>query len=114
MRLLRFVLVLVGLCVVAIFSLRIAFPLPDRPDVAATRAIPGNAGTTLGAAVTKRTAAHEEKSGVVSLFDGRDALVARILLARRAEETIDAQYYIWQTDTTGWLLLDELRAAAER
>jgi cardiolipin synthase C len=51
---------------------------------------------------------------VVPLVDGRDALSARILMARAAEGSIDVQYYIWQADTTGWLLLDELRAAADR
>lgn len=59
-------------------------------------------------------AAHEGLSGVVPLADGRDALAARILLVRAAQDTIDVQYYIWQTDTTGWLLLEELRAAAAR
>ncbi|WP_235971570.1 phospholipase D family protein [Palleronia pontilimi] len=35
-------------------------------------------------------------------------------MARAAEESLDLQYYIWETDTTGWLLLDEVRRAAER
>jgi len=43
-----------------------------------------------------------------------DAFAARALLARLAERTLDVQYYIWHGDTTGTLLLEELRAAAER
>lgn len=37
-----------------------------------------------------------------------------MLLARTAQQSLDVQYYIWQADTTGYLLLDELRAAAAR
>ncbi len=35
-------------------------------------------------------------------------------MIRAAVQSLDVQYYIWKTDTTGLLLLDELRAAAER
>ena len=37
-----------------------------------------------------------------------------MVLARAAERSIDAQYYIWHGDTTGHLLLEELWNAAER
>lgn len=37
-----------------------------------------------------------------------------MLLARSAERSIDAQYYIWHDDLTGSLLFDELEAAAKR
>lgn len=53
-------------------------------------------------------------SGVIPLAGGGEAFAARVLLARTAEQTLDVQYYIWQADKTGYLLLDELRAAAER
>ena len=48
------------------------------------------------------------------LVDGRDALAARISVIRQAQRSIDAQYYIWHDDTTGRVLLEELRSAAER
>ena len=48
------------------------------------------------------------------LVDGRDALAARIAVIREARQSIDAQYYIWHDDTTGRILLEELRLAAER
>ena len=59
---------------------------------------------------------HPEKgdSGVIPLIDGPEALAARIALIRSAEVAIDVQYYIWQRDATGLILLDELRKAAER
>jgi putative cardiolipin synthase len=114
MRFLRFLLILGIVAGISIVALRLTHPLPDLPQGAASAAIPASEETALGAAILPLMAEHEGLSGVVPLADGRDALAARILLARAAQDTIDVQYYIWQTDTTGWLLLDELRAAAER
>jgi cardiolipin synthase C len=105
---------LVLLMGVGLGVLKLAHPLPDRSGVEAGVAIPPGPDTRLGAAILARMADHPGQSGVVPLVDGRDALSARILMARAAEASIDVQYYIWQTDTTGWLLLDELRAAADR
>ena len=99
---------------VLILGLRLTHPLPDPPAEPASTAIAASPDTPLGAALMPMMDAHPGLSGVVGLADGRDALAARVLLARAARHSIDAQYYIWQTDTTGWLLLDELRAAAER
>jgi len=42
------------------------------------------------------------------------SLAVRVLLARKASRTIEAQYYIWRDDAAGGMLLDELWAAAER
>lgn len=114
MRFLKFLLTLAIVVVLAIFALRFIYPLPDLPESEASSTIPASTDTRLGAAVLQRMTEHEGLSGVTPLADGHDALAARILLARAAEETIDVQYYIWQMDTTGWLLLDELRAASER
>jgi putative cardiolipin synthase len=114
MRLLRGLLLLAVLAALAIVALRLTHPLPPLPQAEASTAIPADGQTRLGAAILPLAEAHPGLSGVVPLSDGRDALAARILLARAAERSIDVQYYIWQTDTTGWLLLDELRAAAER
>ena len=114
MRFVRFLLKTLVVLALAIFALRWIFPLPDLPSENASVAIPASEETELGRAFLPLMAEHEGKSGIIPLVDGRDALVSRILLARAAQETIDVQYYIWQTDTTGWLLLDELRMAAER
>ena len=45
---------------------------------------------------------------------GADALVLRIHLIRAARKSIDIQTYIWTEDDAGWLVLDELIAAARR
>ena len=113
MRFLKFLLKVFVVLAIVVLVLRWTHPLPDLPSESSAR-IPASEETTLGRTFLPEMAANEGLSGVVPFADGRDALASRILLARAAEETIDVQYYIWQMDTTGWLLLDELRAAAER
>lgn len=73
-----------------------------------------SAATPLGRLALSRSGEQDEQSGVLPLLDGPDAFVARIALIRAAEVAVDVQYYIWQRDATGLLLLDELRKAAER
>ena len=70
--------------------------------------------SVLDRAVQPGIDAHPGLSGVVALADGREAFAARALLANAAERTLDVQYYIWHNDTTGTLLFDALRRAADR
>lgn len=73
-----------------------------------------SADTALGRAIAPRGHAHPGETGIHALNNPHDAFAARVLLARAAEKTLDVQYYIWHADTTGTMLFDELRAAAER
>ena len=50
----------------------------------------------------------------MALNDGVDAFGARIALIRGAEETLDLQYYIWQRDLTGLILLEASRHSYAR
>ena len=70
--------------------------------------------TSLARAIAPRAAEHPGKSGVYPLADARDAFAARMLLARAAERSLDAQYYIWENDLSGRLLFEALHEAAER
>ena len=45
---------------------------------------------------------------------GEDSLLLRVHLIRAARKSIDIQTFIWAGDDAGWLVLDELVAAAER
>ena len=45
---------------------------------------------------------------------GADSLLLRIHLIRAARTSIDIQTFIWAEDDAGWLVLDELTAAARR
>jgi putative cardiolipin synthase len=51
---------------------------------------------------------------VLSLESGRDALLARLHLIRAARRSIDVQSFIFAEDDAGYLVLDELLAAARR
>lgn len=70
--------------------------------------------TSLGRALLADRAAHPGLSGIWPLEDGRDAFIARALLAESAERSIDAQYYIWRDDISGRLLYRTLQKAADR
>ena len=56
----------------------------------------------------------EGYSGFVPLADGIDALAIRLLLAERAEKTIDAQYYLLKDGVTGRAFVHALLRAADR
>ena len=73
------------------------------------------ADTQLARIATASTADGEhELSGFRLLPDGAEAFAARIALIRRAEKTIDVQYYVIASDRTGHEFLRELQAAAAR
>ena len=73
-----------------------------------------NGGTALAAAVRPRVAAHPGQSGLHELPDGRDALAARLALADAAQRSLDVQYFIWNKDMAGKVLLEHLFRAADR
>ena len=79
-------------------------------------AAPAAVATTTLARVAAESAPSqaEGQSGLRLLPDGDQAFDARIALARSAEKTIDAQYYLIASDTSGLQFLRELRDAATR
>jgi putative cardiolipin synthase len=70
--------------------------------------------TYLGGQVRALEAGHPGKSGFVLLQDGIQAFSARLLLSRRAERSIDAQYYFLLDDLTSHAFLAGLLEAADR
>ena len=71
-------------------------------------------GTAFGKMRAAERAAHPGKSGFHLLGNGRDAFVARAVLAQFAERSIDAQYYLLHNDLVGALFIDLLVKAADR
>ncbi len=55
-----------------------------------------------------------ETSAVLLQDSGWDALAQRLALIETAEHSIDIQYYIWNSDTSGHYLASRLLAAADR
>lgn len=86
----------------------------DHPRQASTAAVNTN-DTSLGIASAALAAGKpQEQSGFYPLRDGIDALTARLLLAERAERSIDTQYYLLKSDTAGLAFIDALLRAADR
>jgi cardiolipin synthase C len=88
--------------------------LPSLEGRQPSTAVTDTADTRLGKALQEGVAAHPGLSGIYALASPQDAFVARVVLARRAERSLDVQYYIWHGDTTGYLMFEELWKAAER
>jgi putative cardiolipin synthase len=70
--------------------------------------------TRIGREVSPLLVAHPGKSGFFTLGNGLDAFVARLALAKAADQTLDVQYYLFHDDLTGRLLAGHLLQAAER
>lgn len=90
--------------------------LPDFQPQPETSALPAATATQTTLARIARADAPEAPglSGFRLMVQGPTSFNARIALAKRAEKTIDAQYYVLNRDLTGLIFLRELRAAAAR
>ncbi len=70
--------------------------------------------TRLGQALAPAQKQHPGESGFGILEYGLESLVARAALADAADQTIDAQYYIYDSDEAGSILAEHLLEAADR
>ncbi len=85
----------------------------DYPKTEST-AILDTRDTELGKDLADLDYAPEGQSGFYLLTDGIEALAARLLMARDAEKTIDAQYYLITNDPIGYAFIGSLLKAADR
>lgn len=88
--------------------------LPPPAGRVPTVAFTDTGDTKLGRAAAPGVAANPGESGIFPMPDPHDAFAARVLLARAAEKSIDAQYFLWAGDEVGSLLFEELNQAAQR
>ena len=70
--------------------------------------------TELGRITAAAGEGHGALSGIRILDSGADAFTERLALIESAQRSIDAQYYIWNSDLTGQSMAQALHAAAER
>jgi len=89
-----------------------SLPRVDRQAIA-SEAIPISNRTTLGRLASGYRPA-EDHSGFRLMPLGKFSLDTRVQLARRAEVSLDVQYYHFENDETGRWLLRALRDAANR
>lgn len=85
-------------------------PAEHEPVVAIAR----SGETGLGALAEAAAEPHAGLSGFIVLDTGREAFLQRARLVEAAERSVDAQYYIWNSDRSGRYLACRLYAAAER
>ncbi|MEL7451669.1 MAG: phospholipase D family protein [Pseudomonadota bacterium] len=104
-------------CVVLVAALTaggcasIDYDYPRTPSYALTDTENTYYGESLGQLAASKPA---DMSGFHPLIDGIDSFSARLLLASRAERSIDLQYYLIKNDITGKALIDVLLQAADR
>jgi len=70
--------------------------------------------TYMGRQLAGLAEAHPGESGFYASYDGIDALAVRLLMAERAERSIDAQYYLLIDDVVGYAFINALLRAADR
>ncbi|WP_338466797.1 phospholipase D family protein [Novosphingobium sp. ZN18A2] len=103
---------IVALVAVAVV-LKVANPLPPRTQM------PEDGPLATGAGPFANTAAqfaqdHDGQTALLLLTHGIDAFAMRLAMVRNAHRSIDAQYYIWENDLSGRMLLAEIMKAADR
>src|SRR5262245_56467161 len=85
----------------------------DRPAVP-SMAVSSTQDTALGRQLEPMAAEHPGASGFRLINEGREAFAVRTALAEVAERSIDAQYFLWDGDAVGTILLHRLTRAANR
>ena len=85
----------------------------DHPKPA-SRALTDTGDTYLGKKLGGLQEQHSGEAGFHPLSNGIDALAARLLLAERAERSIDVQYYLIKKDIVGPTFINALLRAADR
>lgn len=98
----------------SISSVTACISLPDNTNRTISSYLPANPNTQLAKRILPDNAKHADKSAAYILHEGLEAFTARLSLIEKAEDSIDAQYYIWHDDTSGRLLLKSLQKASDR
>jgi putative cardiolipin synthase len=104
----QFVLVAIVASVAGCASVDFDYPKTE------SSALQGTEDTYLGRKVADDVAAHPGQSGFYPIWESVDSLALRLLLAERAEKSIDAQYFLIYDDVVGNAFANALLKAANR
>ena len=85
----------------------------DYPRVSST-AFTHPETTSVGGLFKEAADRHPGLSGFSLVQFGESAFLSRLAMIDLAEKSVDAQYYIWDADTTGRILAERLMRAADR
>ena len=80
----------------------------------ASTAFEDHASTRLGKFFGPAADEHPGLSGFDLLSHGREAFIARLALIDLSERSLDMQYFVWDGDTTGRIIVDHVMKAANR
>ena len=86
---------------------------PGHPRTLST-AFDDPASTRLGQFFGPAADKHPGLSGFSLLSQAREAFITRLALADLAERSLDMQYYVWDGDTTGRIIVEHVMKAADR
>lgn len=101
--------------ITSILALRSYNRFADRARGPVVLSLPrGDTDTPIDRLIDPALAAQPGLSGLANLIDPKDAFAARSLSAGAAGRSLDVITYIWSTDTSGWLLMADVLAAADR
>jgi len=109
-KLFRFFVILYALASVAgCASIDFDYPKSE------SHALTDTADTTIARGLAGFVDQHpQEQSGFYPVYDGIDSLALRLLMAERAERSIDAQYFLIHNDLVGRVFVNALLRAANR
>ena len=96
-----------------VLSGRTADTRPAHPRTPST-AFDDPASTRLGQFFGPAADKHPGLSGFSLLSQAREAFITRLALADLAERSLDMQYYMWDGDTTGRIIVEHVMKAADR
>src|SRR5690625_1639111 len=111
---LKIFLLIVIVMAILLGAAHLTFRPPSLEGRMVSEAVAASMSTRLGRVALAQPSARHGSSGVLPLIEGPDAFAARVALIGGAEVALALQYYIWQRDATGLVLLEEIRRAAER
>ena len=89
-------------------------PASTPPSARGVDGVRGRASTRLGEFFKPAADQRPGLSGFSLLGHGREAFIVRLALADLAERNLDMQYYVWDGDTTGRIIVDRVMKAADR
>ncbi|WP_413585690.1 phospholipase D family protein [Bdellovibrio sp. HCB274] len=88
--------------------------LPKNVKRTPSLSLPADPATTISKNIRSKLKQHNGLSGFHALFSGEDAFISRVTAIRAAERSLDLQYYIWNNDLTGKIMIEETLKAADR
>jgi putative cardiolipin synthase len=88
--------------------------LPEQVERTPSSAFDRPETTTAGRIFLPTMAKHPGQSGFAIMPSGATAFRARNAMIRIAEKTLDAQYFSWESDQAGHVLIHQLLEAADR